>query len=387
MNVIPISKASGFQHPDGVAKPGTGLSVPIASRALCHVRCDPGQTRQQALAPLDALNMIRKHLSTTRLSEVILNGSGDPLADIENTLETIGLIRNQFPDLPLVLSTSGINGSRYCNRLADAGLNRIELQVNAVREQTITRLYDWIRPGKKTIPLARAAAVLAKEQRHCITTCGEVGIDVSIRTTVYCGYNFDEVGTIAAKFAELGINHMVLQPCALPEDVDKEGPRRPNNQEINQARSLAEEHMQVVRIEAPPCCDGATATLATSHYPTPNGQRPNVAVASSNGMDIDTHLGHARKLMIFGPRRDGLTCFLETRSAPSPGGGRDRWIQLGKVLDDCFVLLTAGAGTKPRSILSDAGVRVLITQEGVEGTVDVLYGGGKKRKCSSNPAL
>jgi nitrogen fixation protein NifB len=44
------------------------------------------------------------------------------------------------------------------------------------------------------------------------------------------------------------------------------------------------------------------------------------------------------------------------------------------------VILAASAGETPRRILAEAGIKVLITQDNIEGTVDVLYGGGKKGK-------
>jgi nitrogen fixation protein NifB len=32
-------------------------------------------------------------------------------------------------------------------------------------------------------------------------------------------------------------------------------------------------------------------------------------------------------------------------------------------------------------VLGAKGIRVILTEENIEGTVDVLYGGGKKQKC------
>jgi len=116
--------------------------------------------------------------------------------------------------------------------------------------------------------------------------------------------------------------------------------------------------------------------------PKPTEARPNVAVVSSTGMDVDLHLGHAHKILIYGPREDGLNCLLATREAPEPGMGSARWEELSNLLSDCFVLLTASAGQTPREILSRNGLSVLITDGEIEGTVDVLYGGGKKGKKS-----
>ena len=97
-------------------------------------------------------------------------------------------------------------------------------------------------------------------------------------------------------------------------------------------------------------------------------------------MDVDLHLGHATQVLVYGPREDGLACLLGSRYLPEPGSGSSRWEALAGILDDCFVILTASAGDKPREILSRLGLSVLITDGSIDGTVDVLYGGGKKGK-------
>ena len=133
-----------------------------------------------------------------------------------------------------------------------------------------------------------------------------------------------------------------------------------------------------------PACRAAdcTTTKNINTLPRPGSKRPNVAVVSSDGMDVDLHLGHAIRVLIYGPREDGLACLLETRPAPEPGSGGSRWEELAETLSDCFILLTASAGKSPREILGNRGIQVYITEENIEGTVDVLYGGGKKKKTA-----
>ena len=106
-----------------------------------------------------------------------------------------------------------------------------------------------------------------------------------------------------------------------------------------------------------------------------------MAVVSGSGMDVDLHLGQAKTILIYGPREDGLTCLLETRQAPAAGSGEGRWDELASTLHDCFALLAASAGERPREVLGGHGIRVLLTEDNIEGTVDVLYGGGKQKKC------
>ena len=64
---------------------------------------------------------------------------------------------------------------------------------------------------------------------------------------------------------------------------------------------------------------------------------------------------------------------------PEAGGGGLRWEKLADSLPDCFALLAASAGANPKQILKERGITVLITEGEIDGTVDVLFGGGKKK--------
>lgn len=119
-----------------------------------------------------------------------------------------------------------------------------------------------------------------------------------------------------------------------------------------------------------------------SLQPKPSKTQPNVAVISSNGMEVDLHLGQAYQVLIYGPREDGLNCLLGTRSVPEPGSGNSRWQELAKSISDCFAILTASAGESPKRILGQHGITVFITDSEIEGSVDLLLGGGKKKKCN-----
>ena len=158
---------------------------------------------------------------------------------------------------------------------------------------------------------------------------------------------------------------------------------------LEAAKAAAAEHLQVM--DGPEPCGsmivgtgcsscGPDAGPIPAGLPQPDGDRPLTAVASSDGFDINEHLGQARKLLIYGPK-DGPVSLLETRPAPLPGTGSSRWETLGKMLSDCTYLLVSGLGDTPKKILEKSGLRVIVSEENVEGMVDALYGGGKKGKC------
>ncbi|MEN8262264.1 MAG: NifB/NifX family molybdenum-iron cluster-binding protein [Nitrospirota bacterium] len=120
-----------------------------------------------------------------------------------------------------------------------------------------------------------------------------------------------------------------------------------------------------------------TGTAKTATLQNRSIKRPNVAVASFNGIEVDLHIGHARQLWIYGPGEDGLVCMRGARATPGPGGGEARWKALAEVLGDCFALLASGAGPKPMKILEDQGIAVFITEGNIKGSVDIVFGRGK----------
>jgi nitrogen fixation protein NifB len=180
---------------------------------------------------------------------------------------------------------------------------------------------------------------------------------------------------------------MVLLPFD-PATEGEEMLEQPSHELMTRVRDQVAKYLTVVavpvKIQAGRMADGSGESCCSmaSTLPKPSAGRPNVAVVSSNGMEVDLHLGHAITALIYGPREDGLVCLLGTRSLPEPGAGASRWEILAGTLEDCFVLLAASAGESPRKVLSSHGISVLITEDNIEGSVEVLYGGGKNgKKC------
>jgi nitrogen fixation protein NifB len=385
MTVIPITSASGFAF-QGVDTAAKTLKLPVAPRAVCRLRHAPQKTIVQALSPVEALRELELHPG---IASVDLEGPGDPLASMATTLRTIELLKKQHPALRLGLTTLGLDGEDHAAELAAAGLDWLTLEVATMEPATVEKLYAWIRSGTKTVPLAKAAVQLVTAQPKTVQTMAAAGVEVRIRTTIYPGVNAHQAVMIAENMAAMGARAMELVPYASDPQA-KDGPAPPTREHMEQISTLTGQYLATSFREVPVAecgcasgCGCGAKGASQPGLPKPSIERPNVAVVSTTGMDVDLHLGQAKTLLIYGPRADGLTCLLETRQAPGPGSGASRWEQLAQTLNDCFVLLAASAGQRPREILGNRGIRVFLTEENIEGTVDVLYGGGKKKRCTT----
>jgi len=361
------------------ADPHPGImQLPIASRVNHRIRFSPLNTQKQtAILPQTALRMIEElQAKGARASAVLLHGPGDPLADIQPTLETIELLKQGQPELKIVLRTLGIGGLQHADKLQQAGLSEVELMVDGVDPVVLEKLYAWIRPGYKTLKLAEAAEILCTEQAKAIQAFKDAGLLVRIVTTLYPTANEDHLEVLARKVADLGADEMILHPYAADPNADI---TLPEPEPVALATLIGALANILPVVQGRPAATGSNgaAEIATT-LPKPGKGRPNIAVVSSNGMDVDLHLGQAPQILVYGPREDGLNCLLECRPAPEPGTGGERWDILADRISDCFALLAASAGERPRKILAGRGIQVIITRENIEGTVDALYGGGKK---------
>jgi nitrogen fixation protein NifB len=364
------------------------VNLPVAPRANNRIRFASTQESSQAMIPVQALAWLDDLLDKgEKIDGVNISGPGDPLVDLGPTLDTLRLVREKYPAMDLGIITLGLGGEQSVERLVKAGVSHVTLLVDGVDLEVVKRLYAWIRPGIKTIPLFTAAGVLLEEQIRSVAAFLQAGCDVQVRTTIYPGYNDEHVEQIAGTMAALGVKSMALLPFD-PTTEEEEMLERPSHELMTSIRNQVAKYMTILavpeKIQADRMADpsGKSCCSAASTLPKPSVDRPNVALVSSNGMEVDLHLGHAITALIYGPREDGLVCLLGTRTLPEPGAGASRWEILADTLKDCFVLLAASAGESPRKVLSSHGISVLLTEDNIEGSVEVLYGGGGKgKKC------
>ena len=386
MTIIQFGSNESTRSDDGAGP--ARLTLPVAPRSFCRIRFDVIDAQARAVPPAGALNWLEENLQQgAAIGAIEIEGPGDPLCEVESTMETLRLIHRKYPDIALSLTTLGIHAEKYAKDLAAIGVRSVTLLVDAVRQQVAEKLYAWIRPDKKTVPLAQATALLMDEQHRAVKAFKEAGCSVTIRSSVYPGFNDDHIEEIARVMATYGAETITLVPCKAAANREELLLVPPSLETMRRLRKSASKYLATFlaaekesRIGVD-CSSplGACKSIETLR-PGPTKTRPNVAVVSSNGMEVDLHLGQAYQVLIYGPREDGLTCLLGTRPVPEPGSGSSRWEELAESLQDCFAILAASAGESPRRILGEHGITVLITDNEIEGIVDELYGGGKKGK-------
>ncbi len=375
------------------------IHLPVAPE--CNVQCNfckriydcanesrPGVTSAM-LTPARALHYLRGALKQDpRIVVVGIAGPGDPLATPQRTLETLRLVRQSYPDMILCVASNGLNVASHADELGALNVSHVTLTVNAVAPAIGVKVYAWVRDAKRVYRGQAGAALLWDRQAEAIRALKRLGVTVKINTIIIPGVNEDHVPQIARRVAELGAdiaNCVPLYPVpgtalgnAAPPPLDRVVAIR---REVGRWLPVME-HCTRCRADAVGLLGEAMpprVELALLHAAQPKENRPCVAVATMEGVLVNQHLGEAERLAVYGRGPNGFR-LIETRPAPPPGGGRDRWLALAKTLHDCRALLVASAGKAPRSVLAEQGIKVILMEGLIENGLDAVYRGAEVRQ-------
>jgi nitrogen fixation protein NifB len=374
------------------------IHLPVAPH--CNIQCNfcdrrfncvnesrPGVTTA-VLSPQQAIGYLDQSLQRNpRIAVVGIAGPGDPFANAAATLTTLRLVREKHREMLLCVASNGLNVGPHVDALADLQVSHVTLTVNAVDPRVGAKIYAWVRDGKRPFRGDEGATLLWERQQETIRALKARGILVKINTILIPSVNEHHVAEVARTVRELGADILNCIPMYRVANTPFADLDEPSAEMIAEVRRAAGEHLPLMhhctRCRADACGllgermnDEQVALLqaAASEPLDPHVQRPCVAVASMEGVLVNLHLGEAARLFIF--RQSGSDYeFVETRPAPLPGGGRERWEQLADMLHDCRSLLVTSAGSSPCTVLKQRGVRVVMMEGLIEEGLQAVYGG------------
>lgn len=384
------------------------VHLPIAPK--CNIQCNycnrkydcvnesrPGVT-SRVLSPGQALRYLEEVLAKEpRISVVGIAGPGDPLANGETVMETLGLIRERFSDLILCLATNGLELLPYLDRLAELKVSHVTLTINAVDPDVGGKMYAWARDGRKVYRGKAAAELLLERQLQAIEGLKGRGFTVKVNSIVVPGKNDHHIADVARLMGELGVDIFNCMPMYPSPDTPFEYIPEPSGETILALRQQAAMHIPQLhhctrcradavglldedRTEEFRGCLAACSTLPLNpdRRSASDEHRPYVAVASQEGMLVNLHLGEADRFLIYSQTEGGFA-LKETRVAPQPGGGQERWKALARTLKGCRAVLVSGIGDSPRSILERAGIRAVEMYGFIEQGLEAVFNNGDVR--------
>jgi nitrogen fixation protein NifB len=379
------------------------IHLPVAPR--CNIQCGycnrkydcvnesrPGVT-SGVLSPPQALLYLQGVMERNpNISVVGIAGPGDPFANPEQTMETLRLIREAYPEMLLCVSTNGLNVLPYIPELAKLDVTHLTITMNTLRPETAESIYSWMRIGKRVRRPGEGAPLFLEAQQTAMRAVKEHGLLLKVNFVLLPGINDGEVEEVAKFAAEVGadlFNVLPYQPA--PGSVLENLPE-PGKDAVKDARTIAEPYLPQMT-HCARCRADAVGLLAKDQSnefselmaecakadpvlpPAPTRTtdlRPFVAVASREGMLVNQHLGEAPTLRIFTFDGDKPK-LVEERETPPRGNGNERWLKLAHVLAACRAVVVSGAGDSPKRVLSAAGIEVVMAEGLVDEIVDRLY--------------
>ena len=318
-------------------------------------------------------------------------------------MESIRLIKEEFPDKIFCLSSNGLNILPYVDEIAKLNVTHVTLTINSFRLETLAKIYTWVRFEKKVYRGMEAAKIMLQQQTDSLKALVAAGMVVKVNSVIIPGVNDTEIEEVAEIVAGLGASTMNCIPLIPTEGSAMEGLEKPSGELVrNIIRSIHKfikpmTHCARCRADAA----GMLGKDDTSAYqlieqcsvlPTPiDKSRPYVAIASYEGLMINKHLGEAEDFLIYKEISDGYE-LVEKRNAPPRGSGDLRWINLAKRLNDCSFILVNGVGAKPVDLLQKVGIAVVEMSGLIDDGLDAVYKGKKLKsvikttmtKCGSS---
>jgi nitrogen fixation protein NifB len=150
------------------------VHLPVAPK--CNVQCGycnrkydcinesrPGIT-SSVLTPYQAVNYLRAiSQKITNISTIGIAGPGDAFAEPEKTLDSIRLIKKEFPDKIFCLSTNGLNVMPYIEELVNLDVTHVTITINSFRLETLAKIYQWVRYNKRGLQRRRGCCNHARK--------------------------------------------------------------------------------------------------------------------------------------------------------------------------------------------------------------------------------
>ncbi|WP_135607216.1 nitrogenase cofactor biosynthesis protein NifB [Methanococcoides methylutens] len=231
--------------------------IHLAVAPKCNIQCNycdrkfdcvnesrPGVT-SEVLTPQEALEKTRNVLKDYPFIKVVaVAGPGDPLANDE-TFETLELIKKEFPDVTLCLSTNGLALPDKIDDLLRVGVSTLTVTLNAIDPEIQAKIVDHIAYKGKSYTGVEAAEILIHNQLEGIKMAVEAGLVVKINTVLIAEINKDHILEVAKKVRELGVFIMNIMPLICQAKfADMEAPSEKQRKDV---QAICEPYVQQMR--------------------------------------------------------------------------------------------------------------------------------------------
>ncbi|MCL2608209.1 MAG: nitrogenase cofactor biosynthesis protein NifB [Methanomassiliicoccaceae archaeon] len=390
------------------------MHLPVAPK--CNIQCNycnrrydcsnesrPGVT-SELLTPSEAKEKVRAvKEKIPELSVVAVAGPGDPLANDE-TMETISLINEEFPELTLCISTNGLMLPEYAEMLYGKGVRFITVTMNSYDPEISSKIYEFVLWKGKKLQGKEASKRLLKNQLDGIEKCIGLGMLVKVNIVLIPGINDDHIPDLVKKVKELGAYIVNILPLIPVEGTKFSDLRAPTPEERRKLTNLCSNDVKMMRhcrqcradaigllgndrsnefIRIGKCGSGCGPLNVMRDGVVTDNIR--IAIASDDGIRVNGGFGNTPAFRMFTVngkimKEDGII------TIESKGGGvygdahteniRNRIISL----KDADMIIVKEIGPRPMHELKAAGKFVHVTSENTDIAIQDVLKAAKRHK-------
>ena len=371
------------------------MHIPVAPK--CNIQCNycnrkfdccnesrPGVT-SEVLTPAMAAEKIRYVKEKIPELRVIgIAGPGDPLAN-EETFESLDIIKRDFPELTLCVSTNGLALPENAERLHTLGVRFLTVTMNAVDPDVGAHVYGHVRGMDGILKGREAAEYLLGRQLEGIRRCVELGMVVKINIVMIPGINDTHIPEVVRTVKGLGVHMVNILPLIPVQGTPFANMRAPTPRERRELMDLCSLDVKMMRhcrqcradaigllgedrsqefVNFGGCGSGCGPTGPAAKPLVPIGQSNRVAVASSDDSTVDSGFGNTERFLIY-ELRDGFYTPLGERMVPESAtvagkDHREHITSIADLLSDCGTVIVSEIGSLPMKVLTGRGVNVVV---------------------------
>ena len=195
------------------------------------------------LSPGEAMDRVRAVVERSggEIAAVGIAGPGDPLAN-EATFETLDLVRREYPESILCVSTNGLALSDRVSDLVACGVRSLTVTINAVMPETAHAIYAWVsdEDGGRDKSIEGARHLLDR-QWDGLAKAVRAGLVVKVNSVLIPGVNDMELPAVAMLASEYGAHLSNILPLIPQARFRATAPPTPS--QIHAARDACGEYL------------------------------------------------------------------------------------------------------------------------------------------------
>lgn len=233
-----------------MVKKSARIHLPLVK--TCNINCNycnrlyncpnenrPGVT-SKLIKPEDVFEIVKKSLyKYHNLNIVGIAGPGEALAEPETVYKAFKIVRDNFPELKLCLSTNGMALLDSLDLIRDLNLDFITVTVNTMSVDTASKIY-------KTINFEEFIA----GQKKGIQELAKLNITVKINTVaipdVNYGHELNDIVDVAKFAGESGLFAQNIMPFYPVNGSVFQDIREPSKDEINLLRQECSKYIKQI---------------------------------------------------------------------------------------------------------------------------------------------